>query len=1697
MGFPLQLLMFALRFGTRCDLEDHGWCLFEEERCVFSDVYRLPSDKSSPLEVLLDRNIRSKNTNNGCPLPQPSNETNPKPFVIEIEPCFSNGTATPADLQACPDIPDEYYTKLGKPVLSDTGNINNAAGAIMGIPIEYNVLSIGKNLMLGNIQNTKSKQSQSGVKGTLLSKFKWRTLPLTAEAYAKTMEETASTFVNVSKLYTSQVGLKTNTFWQYHYADNPPTDGSNTKDFHPCIQEIPVGKISPNRPTSLPYWAGEEPNCYTAYWGQEGLWANLGYPTVGKMQTCMIPLGCNTIDEEGDYRYWTNSWPLVSYETELPLFGLDAPIPVITRTLQERIPIPGCQWISQISTKGQPKYLNLYENSNSILDYLRAIELKKGTFIGELLAPSTYLDGPLRDWTVPSDMSFLDMFGASIGIDDIETYIVENSKLTDIFSQAGFVSNLQLFGTNVLKTMSQNTCAGVTQDNKNIKANGAATLYLLAYMLGQVALYDPKAMYLTETSRDIMNKTYGIDVNQTVKYFNPLPYGNEPVNIPPDRSQANQVRIDMNPDFAGVQQIFQTLLQSHGGSQGGGQENNYLMDLGYTFIPESIRNEFGAGATAGPQSFFWSHMKDCLTGPAFSGKWNPMDCVCFPATITPEMCAKNLDPAEPLNVVVGDAEPAQYKEGRIDPPPVSLLPYQELTCPLEVQFADDRTPDMSPKKQRDNVYVASSTLLADIPTAFQSVGRGCYMCFANRYDNLTKTLETPMPWLDHYDPQRCSGKRVIPTVKGTVDDIYNGPGTKEETDAQSLYLPGRDFRYTMDQPLGVYTLYPYFELEPIPYQFAKNVNVDPGDPTCKGKPNCGADSVNFQQWEDNLARQIGYYLNPDWWVTVEVVGIEKAKGSQVLRNFHGRILEEGLVDFEAAEFTYNIPNSGAEQNEFQEQIQWQFWLGKESPFYPNNCVFNTINMDLVKSDTKGKCIDSDGKFEPTDANGDCVELACQSDIPGDTVYNILRGNLTINFNIDIGDTVKGFNEMTGNNDFANPTSDPMNANPYAFLIASTESAGGFILPSQYDGITNPYVEDAIEFVTQLPLVRRKDGVCIDRPGEVAIEMPFAAQCLFGLDTEKTTRTITKSACQPEKVVEWYNRGGMSTETPGTPANVGPAMIDISDWIQDMFLEVHPTGVAKDILDVFDSIEFKLALALLAFEDPALADVNFADIIWCLSPTGPTTPLKIIEYLLLFCQACTPGSDSSEVKNGSPGECFTYEGGAPCLGYVGPPDPGSSDRNSPGWASVQVVEYPVQCMFEQVAKVIRPAMKPISIFKFGNDDASFNKARALNGELELFNMCDLPFLQRMFEMPFKHMPDDFPRKGPLPQQINDESVSGIVLSAFTLLDNVPNVVDEINIMGVTIENALFSRTDPTMFPNGLFVTSTHPLIHTKISRDLGSGQVTERGCNVVLIGIPDITFYNVEFDNSACQEQGLNQLTYETANDFRAMENSPSTMQRAFLELKAWNMAPIHVTNVIGGISPTNLNFTSVKLTASTTFRRMFPGRPLMSIDNDGSAGGAFVNVDRMFLSEINDTHKYRDTRDVNAGNKDPVDLMPLHIIFWHVAGECTLGTFQEELDIVTFSERSAFTLDYTITSTDTTDGPCRGITSPALNDTENSNSFLQYKTKCLSLGCKIQLAGKQDRDWEKQKRATFCRKPTEFPIVNNLVVLDGADFFDM
>ena len=115
-------------------------------------------------------------------------------------------------------------------------------------------------------------------------------------------------------------------------------------------------------------------------------------------------------------------------------------------------------------------------------------------------------------------------------------------------------------------------------------------------------------------------------------------------------------------------------------------------------------------------------------------------------------------------------------------------------------------------------------------------------------------------------------------------------------------------------------------------------------------------------------------------------------------------------------------------------------------------------------------------------------------------------------------------------------------------------------------------------------------------------------------------------------------------------------------------------------------------------------------------------------------------------------------------------------------------------------------------------------------------------------------------------------------------------------------------------------------------------------------------------------------------------STESTFRRAFLKLKGWDMSPVHITNRVPGIEPQNISFSDVRLSAATNFRKMFPGRPLISIDNVGSGSKLPVDVDGLWLSNINDTHRYRDNRDFID---NPFPLAPLHMVMWHYKGNIT------------------------------------------------------------------------------------------------------------
>mgnify|MGYP004277932639 CR=1 FL=1 len=108
------------------------------------------------------------------------------------------------------------------------------------------------------------------------------------------------------------------------------------------------------------------------------------------------------------------------------------------------------------------------------------------------------------------------------------------------------------------------------------------------------------------------------------------------------------------------------------------------------------------------------------------------------------------------------------------------------------------------------------------------------------------------------------------------------------------------------------------------------------------------------------------------------------------------------------------------------------------------------------------------------------------------------------------------------------------------------------------------------------------------------------------------------------------------------------------------------------------------------------------------------------------------------------------------------------------------------------------------------------------------------------------------------------------------------------------------------------------------------------------------------------------------------------------------MAPIHITPTSSAYSPQNISLDDVKLTASISFRKLYPGRPLISVDN-AQAGHGYVDVDGMYLNVINDTHAYRDTRDSNS---EPVPLMALQAIFWNFRGNISFGRFDDPFDVV-------------------------------------------------------------------------------------------------
>ena len=684
----IMTLMGRSEPAGRCDLEKDGWCDFDDNICVFSDVNRKTVDTVTPIETLLNQNIRSSATNNKCKVPVPGDP----PFNILVEPCYSNGTATPKDAIRCPDIPDEYYTDVLTPVKTDTGEITDVPGFVTGIPTEFNVLSIGKNLVLGNLDNTQKLKASTNVQGSLVSDFKWRTLPIGVDAYRNVMEETANSIKNISANFSKLVS-------------------------------------GPSYQTP----ASETPTCDS---GGELLQANC-YGTVnGSLQ--------------------------------------------------------GCTWTSQNEDDAEEKFLSNFSEPENIFK-----ELQKYTYTEALHYPN----GTLASCPSSTCTTMLDYFNFLLpSVDGGLSKLTVNQLLTDKKYQNLMLAGPQLaklltYGMPLAKSTSEYKCSdtGYTSESGRFEASEVSFWYWTAFIASQLLpTADPNSFFQTRDGSNF-KKT----MTRTMKF--------------------------------GQQNIL--------GSQ--------------TFTFNGTTLELGR----------W--VQDCFMDS--SKQWNPFRCTCVPLTISGQQCINNMaEPKGPLNVIIGDDPPYTMDAVQLPPPEFLLVPYSELTCPLEVQFEDDRTVSMSATQQLENVYVESAEIFSDIPKQFTLSGRGCYMCFADAKENLTETLSSSGTWISQYHQYRCKGKRIVPSVQSLPPEDFKAETVAKATqlfDLASAFIINENI-VTTDQPLGVYTLYPYVPIEPLHFShyfpnqdLFSNIgsSIDDED-----------ENSVFVKWQQDVANQIAYYMNPDW-----------------------------------------------------------------------------------------------------------------------------------------------------------------------------------------------------------------------------------------------------------------------------------------------------------------------------------------------------------------------------------------------------------------------------------------------------------------------------------------------------------------------------------------------------------------------------------------------------------------------------------------------------------------------------------------------------------------------------------------------------------------------------------------------------------------------------------------------------------------
>ena len=240
-------------------------------------------------------------------------------------------------------------------------------------------------------------------------------------------------------------------------------------------------------------------------------------------------------------------------------------------------------------------------------------------------------------------------------------------------------------------------------------------------------------------------------------------------------------------------------------------------------------------------------------------------------------------------------------------------------CPIEVTFADDRTRNMDLKQQMENIYTLASQYYADIGSGLLQ-GRGCYMCYNMNGDNYTDALKkTPGDWLKQYS----TGCEVSALEYAGA---YNPDSTKKVEDrydnGEQIFQRLYDYRFNRTVIAGVYTLYP----------------------VAIGGTLTAAQIASLQ---------LKYVLDPEYHITVEIVGMKKKYASKIFRNLHGRLLEKNLVEFQPTKATLYGKNIDGKTKEVE--MTWREPGESDDlphSYYPkpNKCLVSYASHQEIKND---------------------------------------------------------------------------------------------------------------------------------------------------------------------------------------------------------------------------------------------------------------------------------------------------------------------------------------------------------------------------------------------------------------------------------------------------------------------------------------------------------------------------------------------------------------------------------------------------------------------------------------------------------------------------------------------------------------------------------------------------------------------------